>query len=179
MKDLQDGAISAAEARKRLRDLGRLVGQARDAAAGKSASPADAEKARWLDDLLVAARTAELLAGEAAGSGGEAAAGPGAGTVEERLLALAEGLRSGFAAAPPRRRLDALADFAAAAAPRAPDAAAAPAPSAAGTPAVDWDALLAAPRRALAERNWPRWKYDPVIDRYFGIETEERDGGAR
>jgi hypothetical protein len=169
---LRDGSIPPAEAQSRLRELARLIESARAEATGREGGAGDA--APWLEDLLGAARAAAMLAGEAAGAGGASSPSAGGGTVEDRARALEGAFASGFAARVPVKGGDALRDFASASAPRAPRGGDGAGASAAGR-AADIEALLAAPRRALAERRWPRWKYDPVVDRYFGIDARRRD----
>lgn len=179
-EDLRAGRISAAEAEARLGELRRAIETRLDRAAGRPDAGRKGET-ESLRAMLEGVSSAELLAAEAAtASGGSAAAVPeGAG--EEPLRALEEGFRRGFAspprgdAAPSGQTPDFPAAEAPPATPTAPGKTSEPAAADAGRPsAADLKKILAAQRRALVERNWPRWRYDAVIDRYFGIREPRR-----
>jgi hypothetical protein len=168
---LKAGALSPEAARERLRELAGLVEAARAKAAARGGGSPEAS--RWLEDLLGAARAAELLAAEASGAGG-ASAGTDGGTAAERRLALEAAFVQGFAAPTAGRGRAAEADFTASTSPGGAGSSAATAPVGAGT-AADLAALVAASRRALVERAWPRGRYDAVVDAYFGIGTARGD----
>jgi hypothetical protein len=169
MEGLEAGAISAEEARARLRALGGRIETARTEAGSRSPDPAAGRTERWLRLLLDDVRLAQQLAG-AAGGGGGASAGRAGGTVEDFRL-LEGAFARGFADPRLARRDEAPADFSTAAFPWRADGtgtAEDPAPRGDGLGAETLERLLDAARQARAERKWPRGRYDPVVDRYFG-----------
>ncbi len=168
MEALEAGAISPEEARRRLRALGSRIETARAEAGSRRADPAAGRTERWLRLLLDDVRLAQQLAG-AAGGGGASAARAG-GTVEDFRL-LEGAFARGFADPRLARRDEEPADFATGESPWRSDGtgtAEEPAPRGDGLGAETLERLLDAARRARAERKWPRGRYDPVVDRYFG-----------